>query len=563
VLGVLLERLAAGLEGAPTVFRIAATVGLIIIVPAIAGLWYGPLALAFPPFLPTGTVFTISGVLVGWDAITTLVLGVVAMVGLYAFFRVSRLGVAMRAVVDRPELLDLTGESPTAVRRTAWIIGSCFAAVSGLLFANTQQQLDATLLSLLVVQAFGAAVVGVFQSLPLSFAGGLVLGVVQYVSGDLTARHTSLAGLDTNMAFLFLFIGLLVIPRSRLIELGSTTRHLVTQRRSKGSAPRRHGVPALTLLAAVLVPFVVGTHLPSWTAAMAGIPLFLSLGLLVFVSGQISLCQIGFVAIGAATFAHLVASGLPWLLAVPAAGLVVVPVGALIAIPAIRLSGLYLALATLGFGILLAQFFYQKSYMFGGGTSLPTRRPQLFGLESDRGYYYALLLVTVVCVLLVVTIERGRLGRLLRGLADSPLALSSLGVNTAIPRVLVFCISAFLAGVSGALSAGIFGSINKGPYNYVQSLLVLAVLVISGRRTVPAAIIASLAVTLPTAYLSGGSVTDYLQLGFGAAAIAVAVSSGGRLSAKVGAYAQRHEERRIGPAGGRALTPSRSVAART
>ena len=118
--------------------------------------------------------------------------------------------------------------------------------------------------------------------------------------------------------------------------------------------------------------------------------LFLSLGLLVKTSGQISLCHLAFAAVGAAAFGHFTTSfHLPWLGALLLAGLVAIPVGAIVAIPAIRLSGVFLALATYGFGILLEQMFYDTNLMFGpttagiaaprpdvtilGGTSTPTR----------------------------------------------------------------------------------------------------------------------------------------------------------------------------------------------
>lgn len=540
ITGLILERLSAGLADAATAYRIVATVGLVLIVPASFTLIYGPLPVSFPQFLPGGTAFTVSSVEVGVDAVVTTCLGLISVLALYLFFRYSVLGVAMRAVVDRPELLDLVGESPTRVRRISWVIGSSFAAVSGLLLANTQQQLDTRLLSLLVVQAFGAAAFGAFRSLPLAYLGGLVLGVVQSLAGKVVADQPELRGLDLNMPFLFLFLGLLLIPRGKLVELGQAGVHTATRART---SPRIRNVGVtLGLATAVAVPFVVDSKITVWTTALAALPLFLSLGLLVRTSGQISLCQVGFAAIGATTFAHLQSNGLPWAAALLMAGVVVIPVGALISIPAIRLSGLYLALATLGFGILLAQFFYTKSYMFGTGANLTTSRPE--GFTSDRSYYFVVLAVSLVAIGVVVTIERARLGRLLRGVADSPTALAGLGTNTNVTRVLVFCLSAFLAGVSGALTAGVFGAINSGSFPYFQSLVVLAVLMICGTRTVPAAVLGTLLLTLPPAYITGGDdVVSTSQLGFGLAAIAVAVLSTGRFRSWTARLAVASEER--------------------
>lgn len=557
IAGLILERVSAYIAEAPTAYRIVATVALILIVPAVYGIVYGPINYNITTFLPSGTAFTISEVQVGWDQVATAVLGIVAVVGLYVFFQRSKLGVLMRAVVDRPQLLDLTGYSPTRVRRIAWIIGSCFAAVSGILLVNTQQQVNVSILSLLVVQAFGAAVVGAFRSLPLAFIGGPILGVVQACSGRMIATHPSLAGLDINVPFIFLFVGLLVIKRGKLVELGQSDIRAPI-RKALLNPRTRQAIMVGALIFAIIVPFVVGTKLPSWNSALAQMPLLLSLGLLVRTSGQISLCQIGFAAIGATTFAHMLSFGLPWFIALFVAGLITVPVGAIIAIPAIRLSGLFLALATLGFGILLAQFCYSKDYMFGT-AALYTSRPHFLGLDSDRGFYYLLLVFALASIAYVTMIERSRMGRLLRGMADSPTALAMLGTNTNVTRVLVFCASAFLAGISGGLIASLFSSINLTPFNYVQSLVILAVLMVCGRRTVPAAILASLFLTIPTAYIDGDQVSNYTALIFGVAVIAIAMLSSGRMREALGRFATRFEDRGTGPGGSRTFAaPARA-----
>src|SRR4029079_7537057 len=100
-------------------------------------------------------------------------------------------------------------------------------------------------------------------------------------------------------------------------------------------------------------PSFAGIHLGDWTTAIATSILFLSLNLLVRTSGLVSLCQFSFAAVGAAAFCHLTNDvGVPWLLALVLSGLVAVPLGAVLAIPATRLPGIYLALATFGFGVL-------------------------------------------------------------------------------------------------------------------------------------------------------------------------------------------------------------------
>ena len=154
------------------------------------------------------------------------------------------------------------------------------------------------------------------------------------------------------------------------------------------------------------MPRFAGFHLGSWTIFLIYIILFLSLSLLVRTSGQVSLCQMGFAAVGAVAFSRLTLhAGVPWLPALLLSGLVVVPIGALLAIPAIRLSGLYLALATFGFGLVLADMFYQSSVMF-----TVTAKPGIYGAlppsqlaargHADPGFYYVVLAITAAAAVL-------------------------------------------------------------------------------------------------------------------------------------------------------------------
>ena len=525
LLGLLLERLAQALAPTSTTYKIVGTIALLLLIRGLAILIYGPQFQIFKPFLPQETAFTLTGVMVTYENVIIFLLGLVAAVLLYLLFNGSRTGTAMRAVVDDAALLDLTGQAPAAVRRRAWLIGSCFAAASGVLFASQQQQLDATLLSLLVVQAFGAAAIGRFTNLPMAYVGGLGVGLFQQLASKQLSSVQALQGLDYNIPFVVLFVVLLVVPKRKLVDLGQTAR-VVAPAQVALSKLVRSSTAGVALVMALVVPLVVGTKLPLWSNAVSQVGIFLALGLLVRTSGQISLCHIGLAAVGAAGFGHALESGLPWGLAVLVGGAVAIPVGAIIAIPAIRLSGLYLALATLGFGVLLSQFFYVKSFMFGL-SDLHTARPHVAGLETDKGYYYLLLGFAVVGMVAVRVVERSRLGRLLQGMGDSPTAMVMMGADINVTKVIVFCLSAFIAGISGALFAGQFGSVSGDSFNYVQSLVVLAVLITAGRSTLVASVVGPILLFVLPGYLNSPTASEVLQVLFGAAALLVAIFSTG------------------------------------
>src|SRR5262249_36052740 len=161
--------------------------------------------LPFPPFLPTSDV-GVFGVQIQYGQIIVIITGVVLSGALYGFVQKTEPGAAMRGVVDDPSLLALTGRAPSRVRLWSWIIGSAFAALSGGLLAPSLGR-DAFLLPLLVVQAFGAAAVGRFSSLPWTFGGGILLGVASSLMAKYVATSDSalLRGLPTSTPFLILF----------------------------------------------------------------------------------------------------------------------------------------------------------------------------------------------------------------------------------------------------------------------------------------------------------------------------------------------------------------------
>jgi ABC-type branched-subunit amino acid transport system ATPase component/branched-subunit amino acid ABC-type transport system permease component len=504
------------------VLKVAATVGIVSAVLAIGDIWYGSSAASFPNFLPTSTV-RIFGLYVGWDQIIEIIISLVASGGLYCFFRYVRLGMAMRAVVDDPALLATTAQNPAAVRRWAWIIGSTFAALSGVLIAPGLG-LDGTVLTELIIQAFGAAAIGYFSSMPLTYVGGLVVGIAGSLSTKYVADVPSLAGLPVSLPFIILFIVLIVTPRARL----AVNRYVPNIRLGRAwYAPARSRIAFGVLVVVFLcfIPGFVGTNLALYSGGLADVVLLLSLGLLVKVSGQVSLCQYAFAAVGAAAMGHFTTDmHIPWLLALVLATIIVIPVGAIIAIPAIRLSGVFLALATLGFGFLLQQMFYTMGFMFGPTSSgLAVPRPDVrigsLNLGSDTGMYYVTLVFVVLAALATVAMMRSRLGRLLGAMSDSPVALETLGANANVSRVLVFCISSAMAAVAGILTASQLNFATGSEYDPFQSLVLVALIVIVPFGAPWYAVVAAFGLGVLPGYINSGHITDYLNILFGVSAV--------------------------------------------
>jgi ABC-type branched-subunit amino acid transport system permease subunit len=326
------------------------------------------------------------------------------------------------------------------------------------------------------------------------------------------------------MPFIILFVVLLLSPKRLLLEKG-----VRLARRLEFAPPLDRAISLPSSLAGLVVliflPQLVGVRLPLYMTGLIYVILFASLGLLVRTSGQISLCHLAFAAVGASSFAHFAQYGVPWPLAVLFAGLITMPVGALLAIPSIRLPGIYLAIATFGFGILLQRLVFTNPVMFGFSDSLTAPRPHMSWLHvgTDTGYYYVILSITVACCGVVLLVQRSRLGRLLRALGDSPVALDAHGTNTNFVRLLVFCISAGLAGIAGALIGPVTGYADGLSFDYSVSLLLIAVLAISGRRAILSTFVAGALIEVVPGYITNATLSTYVPVIFGAAAIGATV----------------------------------------
>jgi ABC-type branched-subunit amino acid transport system ATPase component/branched-subunit amino acid ABC-type transport system permease component len=526
LLALLMEPIARRLSQQRTSAKIVGTVGLILLVQGLGTIKYGSDTIRLPQFLPKGLEhFRILGVNISYAQLTVTLVGLVAAILLYLLFRFAKTGLAMRAVVDDPDLVAMQARSPRRIRRISWAIGCTFAAVSGILVLPFIG-LNAIALTFLVVQAFGAAALGGFSSIPLTFAGGLVIGVLANLAQKWSIGHEAVSGLPNSIPFLVLFLILLLLPRRKLVPPVAAEQRPQLQYRAPGVVRAATGVVVLIPLA--LVPQIVGvTKLGYFTIGLTQVAIILSLGLLVRTSGQVSLCHAAFAAIGATTFSQFaVQHHLPWFVALVLAGLVVVPVGAIVAIPAIRLSGLFLALATFGFGVLIEQLFYSQSFMF---TTLQSGRPipRPSFAKTDKDYYYLVLVAVVVVSLLIVGIIRSRLGRVLRGLSESPVAATTMGLSTNTTRVIVFCISAFLAGVGGILYGGAvnFATTSDSHFSSFQSLVWLAVLALAPFAEPWYGLFMGIASVIP-AYWTSANAPYWLNVIFGFFAIQVSLQGG-------------------------------------
>ena len=522
--GWLLELMARVLATKSQGARVAATAGLMVGIQGALLAVFGAEQAPMQSFLPTDLI-RFSGVNVRVEQLIIVGFAAASTVVLSWWLARVRSGVATAAAVDDPGLLALAGINPAAVRRGAWMIGTSFAAASGMLLGPISG-LNAVVLTFIIFYAFGAATVGAFRNLPLTYAGGLAIGVgaslLDKILGDTTNR--AILAIPSTLPILVLFVGLMVTRRRKLLDPDTAVVH--SGRPSfKVRAPVRAGLLLAGLALLLAIPQLVDSRTGIYGTALCYSILFLSLNLLVRMSGQISLCQMTFAAVGGVAFAKAISHGVPWPLAVLCGGLVALPVGAIVAIPAIRLSGIYLAIGTFGFGLLVQRLLFPTGPLFGSAQhSLPAPRPAVG--QTETGYYYVILAVAVLCGLLVLALERSRLGRLLRALGDAPVAVDSHGTSTNATRLLAFAISAFLAGIAGAVLGPVTQTVAAPQYDFSISLLLVAVVFMSGRFVIFGAVVAATLYTVVPGYITSLDTVKWLPVLFGAGAVIGALVDG-------------------------------------
>jgi len=531
LIGLAMELIARRLAAVSVALQVLATIGLSLGVIGALGYFYAnDSGIAFNSYLPTNT-FSVAGTNVGWDQLTIFLFGIVSVACLYLYFRLTRLGSAMRAVVDNPDLMSLTGTSAASVRRWAWIIGGAFAAASGVLIGPTLTTLSGYGFYILVFASFGAAAIGLFKSIPLTLAGGLFIGILGSLATKWENNFSWLAGFNAALPFIVLFVVLIVVKPSKLADTRvDYPRPLAVSYYSPWKIRVGLGVIAVALLA--LVPTVLPTDVPLWGTGLVYAILILSLGLLVKDSGQVSLCQAAFAAVGGVVFAHATTQWhLPFFAALVLACLFAAAVSLIVAIPAIRVAGIFLALATVGFGFALQNVAYPTALMFTTAYNGLGNLPRPGFASTENAFYYLIIFFAVASALVMLSIRKGRLGRLMRGLADSPLALNTLGTPVNTTRIIVFCISAFFAGLAGALYASFFQGIGLGtPLFQPNTSIELFIIVLLVPGASPwYALFGGIALGVLPSYFSdwfpNASISSYESLLLGFSAVAVALQA--------------------------------------
>jgi branched-chain amino acid transport system permease protein len=457
-----------------------------------------------PPETPfSGLTATVGGFRFDANALVVVLAVALVVVGLSLFFRITDTGLAVRAAAENADRAALLGIPVRRVSTIVWMIGTALAALGVFLRAPVVGLPVGVLVGPQVLLfALTAAVAGRMERFTDALVCAVGLGVLEqtlyYFSGN--PSIASAVVLPVLLALMLLQRGQL----SRGHDSGVATWSLAAEYRPTPPELRRLPIvewvtastKALTLLAVVCLPFALGVfHRNIASVVVVFAIVGVSLVILTGWAGQISLGQWGFAGIGAAVAGGMSShANADFFVCLLAAGLVGAVAAVVVGLPALRIQGLYLAVATLAFSIAVQVYVLSPQYT---SWLLPPReegirRPLLYGrfdLTDDTVFYWVALIFLGLALLSARALRNSRTGRILVATRDNQRGAQSYGISVERARLTAFAISGFWAAIGGGIFAFHQGAIDQLAFRPETGLLMLTIVVVGGLTSLPGAVL--------------------------------------------------------------------------
>ena len=493
-----------------------------------------------PPKTPFSSLhFNVGHQIFDGNSLVVLFWVAVVIVGLAAFFKLTDIGIAVRGSAENADRAALLGVPVKRVSTVVWMLAAVLSSLSIFLrIPVIGLPIGVFVGPVILLYGLGAAVIARMEHLGVAVVAGIALGVLEQCLYYFS-RDPSIAG---ALILPILLVAMLVQRRtlSRGQDTGISTWALVKEfrpippelRRLPEVVWSRFGLSIGTLAVLVFGFGAIGLkqQILASVVVIYGI-VAVSLVILTGWAGQISLGQWAFAGVGAAVAGNMAARHhADFFVTLVVAGVVGAASAVVIGLPALRISGLYLAVTTLAFGITVQNYFlspvYFRSFLPAHGQTIP--RPllyQRYSLSGDRAFFYACLVALGLCLVSARTLRRSRTGRIMIAVRDNQRGAQAYGVAAARAKLWAFAISGFWAAIAGALFAYHQGTLSTEAFSPDLSLTLLIIVVIGGVTSLPGALLG----TLYIGVLKYGDLSTQSQLlatGFGALLLLYVVPGG-------------------------------------
>ncbi len=488
LLGLLTYAVLAWLSNASQLSKLIATLGLFSAGQAFMVLRWGGGIVQPRSMLPSRVVTLWGDVTIGLDRLLLIGIALACAAVLRVVYSGTLFGLATSAVAENRRVAAGAGWSPSRIELLNFAVAGGLSALAAILLAPIVT-LNAAVLSIAVIPALAAALVGRFSSFGVTVLAALGIGIVQSeislfqpdIADALGVSAASLTGLVQAVP-LAIILGYMVLTGRSRLQRGETLARMPLS----GSGR----VSLLPLAVGVVVGAGLLVSVEDWTDALiTSFALAIIVASVVVVAGyagQLSLCQIGLAGVGAWVAARLVsANGWPFELAWLTAVVVTALVGIAVALPAVRTRGTSLAVATLALALMFNSLIFTNTAVTGGVRGLPVDGVSVLGLDLDpvdhpERYGGFVLVVLVLVGLVVANVRRGRVGARLLAVRSNERAAASLGIGVVGAKLYAFALAASIAAVGGVLLSMRQANVGFGQYGVVGSVLLVQYAVVGG-----------------------------------------------------------------------------------
>lgn len=496
-----------------------------------------------PGYTPIPGKLTFAGTEFQWANILLFIIILFAILWLLVALRRGTWGVSLKAVSTNPMRAGTLGINAAQVSRRSWALAGLLSATAAILpaIAQSTQSLrlsasegdkyTAGIQIVLLVMMLTALVIARFESLGMVILASIVLSIVNEA---VQVAFRSPAWM--NVAYVVL-IGAILLSRSE-----STTR--VERDNTSGDDMVRE-VPAMPqelmgletvanyrrfgvivgIVAVLAAPVILGSGSISmlieiYVFALVALSIYIITGW----AGYVSFGQFGFALVGAWVAAK---TGLPFLLALPVGVLAGVVVSVVLGIPAMRLRGLYLAIATIAFA-LSAQVLLLDPALLGNKipSSLPKAHLFGFSLADERLFYYFMVVILAAAIFAIIGLRRSRFGRNLIALRSNAAAAQSFGVSPLKIRLTAFAISGGLAALAGVLAAFHQGRVAPEQFAATMSFTAYLNTLVGGLGGIAGPLLGAAFYGIVSVLFSGNPLFAYIASGLGAVLLLIAIPGG-------------------------------------
>jgi ABC-type branched-subunit amino acid transport system ATPase component/branched-subunit amino acid ABC-type transport system permease component len=495
------------LTTAPNLAKVVASVGLMIYFQSAIALNFGS-ATRQPIAMLSEAPVQIGSIAIPIDRFILTAVVIALSVGVWAWFRWTRTGLAVMAVSENERAASLAGYSPHVLGAVTWVLGTVISTFVVIL-ASPATSLDGDTYTLLIVPALAVALAGSLQSVPVILIAGLSLGAMQscvtFASSQTWFPSWAQQGASEVLPFVMIVV-VMFLRGNRIPQRGAVK----TNPLPKVVIPELRLVPmgAFAAVGVLLVVLTSGSYRFGVITSLIGVVISLSLVLLTGMLGQISFAQAAFAGT-AGFFLSKIGSGIPFPLSLIMSGFAAAGVGLVVGVPALRIRGAQLAVVTLAAAVAIEELVFDNTQITPlGGDLIPS--PSVLGwnlgvrsgTDVARVQFGLLVLVIVVIVVIAVAnLMRSATGRQFLAVRDNEKAGSSLGIRVASVKLTGFVTSAFIAGIGGSLIGYSRGQLSPSSFGVFAGISVLAFAYLGGITSLGGALLAGFFAPLGIGYV--------------------------------------------------------------